>query len=717
MKAFTAFCLLTPIALGLLGNAKGTGQASSAAIGLPSPSQSGVVGVVTGENGPEAGVWVIAETRDLPTRLIKIVVTDDRGRFVIPDLPAASYRVWVRGYGLADSSPVATKPGDALKLGVRNAASKAEAAEIYPASYWAALLKPPAKGSWQPPAGISTTVDSQHFAIRAMKTCHVCHQIGNKTTREPADHSPEGWQAAMRQYRDPVDPVMGTLGEAYASVMTQVMEMLGERGLQIHADWGRRIAAGETPHAAPQRPEGTERNAVITIWDWVSSSFLHDVIATDPRSPNLNAGGAVYGIEPHLGRLTYVDPKSNRVHEVTVDPAPLTHPMLVTMDQKRRVWFPSYSTQFMRLDPRSKAAPKQDCAMEWYDVATEGKTYLNLPRIEHLRQWDPASGKIITIPVCIDDRPKRFDVKKAGYLFFNNDMIVSWIDTKRWDETHDPVASQGWCPVVLNTSGQKRDTRSKAQGSLDSRQWNIIGGKIDPRKDTRVDGTFTFRARQNPVDGSIWLPVTRGDAGGIVRLEPGSTPPYSCKAEFYEPPLLPDNTYDGYLPLNVDFDQEGAVWVASLSGKLAKFDRRKCTVFSGSTVTGQQCKDGWTLYGMPGPKYTGTGEAVDMNYGLLVDNQDTLGLGRGRIIAGTSGSDAIFSLDPATGKSITIRVPYPQGFYTREISGRIDDPSLGWKGRSVWASYNAIPVWQNEDAEDSAPGLVRVQMRPSPLAH
>ena len=60
-------------------------------------------GVVTGPSGPEAGVWVILETADLPTRFARIVVTDDQGRYVVPDLPKATYKVWVRGYGLVDS--------------------------------------------------------------------------------------------------------------------------------------------------------------------------------------------------------------------------------------------------------------------------------------------------------------------------------------------------------------------------------------------------------------------------------------------------------------------------------------------------------------------------------------------------------------------------------------------------------------------------------------
>src|SRR5450432_3670309 len=73
-------------------------------------------GVVTSAKGPEAGVWVIAETSDLPTKYRKIVVTDDRGRYLLPELPKATYKVWVRGYGLVDSAPVQSTPGHQLPL-------------------------------------------------------------------------------------------------------------------------------------------------------------------------------------------------------------------------------------------------------------------------------------------------------------------------------------------------------------------------------------------------------------------------------------------------------------------------------------------------------------------------------------------------------------------------------------------------------------------------
>jgi hypothetical protein len=83
---------------------------------LVSIDTNDIGGTVAGPSGPEAGVWVIAETLDLPTKFRKIVVTDDLGRYVVPDLPDANYRVWVRGYGLVDSAPVQGRPGQLLSL-------------------------------------------------------------------------------------------------------------------------------------------------------------------------------------------------------------------------------------------------------------------------------------------------------------------------------------------------------------------------------------------------------------------------------------------------------------------------------------------------------------------------------------------------------------------------------------------------------------------------
>ena len=122
-------------------------------------------GVVTSSKGPEAGVWVIAETKELPTRYIKIVVTDDKGRYVLPDLPKAKYQVWVRGYGLVDSKPVTVEPGNKSDLTATVAPDAKSAAEYYPAAYWYSLLQPPAAnefpGTGADGNGIAKTMTTQ----------------------------------------------------------------------------------------------------------------------------------------------------------------------------------------------------------------------------------------------------------------------------------------------------------------------------------------------------------------------------------------------------------------------------------------------------------------------------------------------------------------------------------------------------------------------------
>src|SRR5947207_769894 len=148
-------------------------------------------GVVTSSNGPEAGVWVIAETTDLPTKLVKIVVTDDRGRYLVPELPKANYTVWVRGYGLVDSPKVKATPGKNLDLKAVVAPDKKAAVEYYPALYWYSLLQLPPKsdfpGTGPGGNGIATSIHSQGEWIRSIVNtdgCTGCHQMGDKATRE-----------------------------------------------------------------------------------------------------------------------------------------------------------------------------------------------------------------------------------------------------------------------------------------------------------------------------------------------------------------------------------------------------------------------------------------------------------------------------------------------------------------------------------------------------
>src|SRR5712671_2958376 len=140
-------------------------------------------GVVRGPNGPEAGVWVIAETTDLPTRMVRTVVTDDQGRYVIPDLPKANYVVWSRGYGLVDSAKTTSEPGKIVNITAVPAPNEAAAAELYPAIYWFAMLNMPDKdkfpgtGTGANGNGLPTTMKSQLQWADQVKTngCYACH--------------------------------------------------------------------------------------------------------------------------------------------------------------------------------------------------------------------------------------------------------------------------------------------------------------------------------------------------------------------------------------------------------------------------------------------------------------------------------------------------------------------------------------------------------------
>lgn len=719
----TAKRLIVLAALALCGQlvrgcAAGPAKPDAALAEVPIAADA-ISGVVGGGQGPEAGVWVIAETTDLPTRLIKIVVTDDRGRYLLPELPHASYKLWTRGYGLVDSPKVDARPGMRVSLTSVTAPTRKAAAQYYPANYWHAMMRMPSAaefpGSPGGSGGIGPAMKTRQHWLSNAKSCMICHQVGNPTMREPADISAETWELRAGMARPPGDPAMGLLGGGYANVMTLTMRQFGPRGLQMYSAWSDNIAKGELPAQSPPRPVGIERNAVLTIWDWGDKTFIHDLIATDPLAVQVGGNGPIYGAESNAGRFVIADPAANTARSIDI-PDGLTHPMLVTMDRKGRIWFPTYGRAFLKEDVNQDLAPKPHCPDEWREGSRKG--FVSSPRIEHMRMFDPATDKLITLPTCLATSKAQVASDPQDTLFFTSDSVVTWINTRVWDDSHDPVRSQGWCPVILNTAGHNPDPLlGLTNGTLDQGQWNILGKPGIASKNTRIAGQFVFRARRNPVDDSIWITAYRGLPGGIIRIERGKNPPYSCTSEYFEPPRDNALDYRAYGPMNLDFDSKGAVWVAFLSGNLGRFDPRLCKVRRGPGATGQHCAEGWSFHDIPGPRFVGTNDPADFNYGLLVDKFNVFGTGRDAALLAGGNSDSLVVSSPGQGVIAVIRVPYPMGFYARELSGRIDDPAKGWKGRAVWGSFNTIPVWHQEGGEDHSPGLVRFQLRPTPLDH
>ena len=270
------------LAVGLLV-AFGTGWLLSGQTG-----DTGVItGVVTSEQGPEEGVWVLAETRDLPTVFRKTVVTGDGGRFLLPQLPNASYEVWVRGYGLVDSARVAASVGQDLALTATIAPTPQEAAKIYPGPYWFSLLEIPAASEFPGTGDAGNGLDEDHATVEefnhSLNECVHCHVLGTEFTRTIPPTDMEG-----NPYASTVDAWDQRVRMGQRTGMNNTMTGLGrQRALEMFADWTDRIAAGEVP-PAPPRPQGAERNVVITQWEWgTTMTKIHDITATDKRDPTV----------------------------------------------------------------------------------------------------------------------------------------------------------------------------------------------------------------------------------------------------------------------------------------------------------------------------------------------------------------------------------------------------------------------------------------------
>ena len=308
------------------------GLALAAAIPAPAGAQQNpatvaidnddIGGVVTGPGGPEAGVWVIAETTDLPTRYTKSVVTDDQGRYVIPDLPLANYKVWVRGYGLVDSPKLLAKPGQTVNHAAITAPNEKAAAHYYPAIYWYTMMKIPPAKDFGGSSDIPKNVTRETWLHRMNNVdCIGCHQLGQESTRTvPAQLGPfkSGDEAWIRRIAS---------GQSGEMMTNRIAGQLGGVPYKYFGDWTDRVAKGEVPKHKPPRPSGIERNVVVTTWDWSSpDKYLHDLISSDRRKPTVNAYGPLYGSpEYSTDDMPILDPKT---HKVTYFKMPVADPKM-----------------------------------------------------------------------------------------------------------------------------------------------------------------------------------------------------------------------------------------------------------------------------------------------------------------------------------------------------------------------------------------------------
>jgi hypothetical protein len=686
-------------------------QTAGAAIAIDSDD---LAGTVTGAGGPEAGVWVIAETRDLPTPFAKIVVTDDRGQYLVPDLPKANYSVWVRGYGLVDSPKTSATPGKTLDLKAVPASSPAAAAQYYPAAQWLSLMEMPAKsdfpGTGESGNGINPNMASQGDWIRSVKSggCTACHALGNKATREipaalgPFHDSVAGWERRVKS------------GQAGGGMFGALNNFGKARVLKMFGDWTDAVKAGAVP-PAPKRPQGIERNVVITQWDWADpKAYLHDVVSTDRRNPTVNANGPVYGaLELSADYTPVLDPRTHTASRVPLtvrDPAtPPTNPAMPEpspywgeeviwtsknnvhnpmLDHKGRVWLTS-AVRPSANPPDCKEGSTHPSA-KLFPVASAGR---------HLQMYDPATKKLTHISTCFGTHHLMF-AEDANHTLWTSGggQVIGWLNTKMFEETGDEMKSQGWTALIRDANGNgKRDAYTEPNQPA------------DPTKDVRINGAL-YAVAPAP-DGSVWG-TQLGYPGAVIRLSPGANPPETAITEIFQPP-----TDKGFSPRGGDVDRNGVYWAAMASGHLASFDRRKCKgPLNGPNASGQHCPEGWTFYVEPVPQFKGVTDSgsTEASYYTWVDQFDTLGLGANTPINTGNAAEGLLALKD--GQFVTMRVPYPLGFYTKWMDGRIDDRAAGWKGRGIWTTISTRAPFHMETGRGTTSKVMKFQLRPEPLA-
>jgi hypothetical protein len=458
---------------------------------------------------------------------------------------------------------------------------------------------------------------------------------------------------------------------------------------------------------------------VISMWDWADAkAYLHDQVSTDRRNPTLNANGLIYGaLELSADYTPVLDPVTHTISQVKLtvrDPnTPPTSPKIPAPSPywgEEVIWTSKNNVHNPMLDERGRLwltsavrAPENPAYCREGSDHPSAKLFPLQRSGRQLAMYDPKTKQITHIDTCFGTHHLMFAEDANNTLWTSGGgQVVGWLNRKMFDETGDEQKSQGWTALIMDTNGN-----GKRDGYVEPEQ------AVDPTKDKRYGAAF-YSVAPAP-DGSIWGTVL-GYPGSVVRLSPGANPPETALAEVFEPPFNDPNR-PGFSPRGGDVDRNGVFWAALASGHLASFDRRKCKgPLNGPKATGQHCPEGWTLYTEPLPQFRGVrdGGSVEASYYTWVDQFDTLGLGANVPINTGNAAEALLALKD--GKWVVLRVPYPQGFYTKWMDGRIDDPKGGWKGKGLWATVSTRTPFHMEGGKGTTSKVLKLQLRPDPLA-
>ena len=446
------------------------------------------------------------------------------------------------------------------------------------------------------------------------------------------------------------------------------------------------------------------------MWDWGGpATFAHDELTTDKRNPTANAYGPIYGVDWGNDGFLIVDPLEHTAEEIRIpvldpkvppgkpqkmpvpspywgdklywfDPAITNH---AAMDGKGRVWMSS----------RFRRAREPAGVLQRPSVGRTRAAGQQLPPGAVLRSEDAAvqAGRHL-----LRYAPRAVRIEERNAL---RQRRLQWRDrlgrhARSSTQTGDEAAAQGWCRGVSRRQPGRED-RSRCRSSA-RRQRDL---------------------QRHPAshDGSVWGAAPGPMPGKILRIDPKT-----CVGEAYEPPFDPAAGVVGYTPRGIDVDSNGVIWTAlASSGHLASFDRRKCKgrcrgrrrpTANTAAKAGRciRCRARASEVCAATSRSTSSTTTSSTAH-------NTLGLGADVPLANGTNSDSLLALQP-DGSWVVLRVPYPLGFFSRGMDGRIDDPNGGWKGRGLYADYGPNAAWHIEGGLGTRSSVVKFQLRPDPLA-
>ena len=438
---------------------------------------------------------VIAETTELPTRFARIVVTDDQGRYVIPDLPSANYQVWVRGYGLVDSPKVRAKPGQQLNLTAVPAPDERAAAHYYPAIYWYAMMKlPPEKdfgGSTDIPKNITRDTWRQRMGN---VDCIGCHQLGQESTRTvPAQFGEfkTGAEAWTRRVAS------GQTGE----FMMNHCRTARQRAVQVfrRLDRPRRQGRAAQEQAAAAAGRRTQhRRHVVGVGHREAVYPRPDLL--DRRNPTVNAYGPLYGSPEYSSDdMPILDPKTHKAtffKMPVADPnAPIVRASVPCLGRReadpalrllgRRENLSQRANNHNGMFEAGPGGSPRPCVGSKIQLSAKGigpslgqgvpARPLRAPSVDARSQDD----EVQLHRHLLRHSPSAVRLRRRRHaLALGTGPVAGWVNTKTWDETGDAAKAQGWAPFVLDTNGN---------GKVD--EWAEPDQPADAGKDKRIAGS------------------------------------------------------------------------------------------------------------------------------------------------------------------------------------------------------------------------------------